>query len=147
MAADEVVWETIVESANDALLTTNTAGIITFANSRAAVLFGLERDDLHGRSVAELIPGADHLLGNYRDVPEEHVELYGIRPNDGEFSLELSVAHFDARGTSGFVVVVRDTTKHARVAKLLAKREMQLAELTAQSSVEHDRGRRTPRPR
>jgi PAS domain S-box-containing protein len=148
MATDGAVcWQAIVENANDAVLTTDEAGTITFGNARAAALFGLERDALCGRSIAQLIPGADHLLAERGRTPDDQVELYGIRNNAGEFRLELSVARCDATGPPWYVVVVRDATEHARVLQLLAERDVQVAELTARMNtecVERKRARSRP---
>jgi PAS domain S-box-containing protein len=118
----------VMGAANDAVLTTDALGAITFANDRAADLFDLEPAQLRGKPLAQFIPGADHLISGHHSGAEL-LDLFAMR-GERELPVEVSLAAF-RDGEPGFVVIVRDASARAMLVNALAEREAQIAELEA----------------
>ncbi|MFI5386327.1 MAG: PAS domain S-box protein [Fimbriimonadales bacterium] len=110
----------LVETAPDAILLVNQAGIIELANERAAEMFGYKQDDLIGLSVEKLVPDDrrfDHVhhRQSYHEDPirrpmGEHLATDALRKDGTVFRMATALSA--TKTPSGILVtcIVRDLT-------------------------------------
>jgi PAS domain S-box-containing protein len=120
---------TIVESSNDAILSTNLDGIITSWNAGADRLYGYSAEEVIGKLITILIPQERQaeeftLIGRVRRG--EHIECYETvrRRRDGKL-LDVSLTVSPVRDAAGNVVgaskIARDITERKRERELLRR--------------------------
>lgn len=125
-------YRAITQSSNDAIVTSDSEGNVVGWNLQAGALFGYTEAQAIGLSLTAIIPEryrADHLRGLQRalsgqpsKILSKRIKLYGLRQDQSEFPIELSLASWeigDKRYVSG---TIRDLTEerqaehHLRVA-------------------------------
>ncbi|MFN2465533.1 MAG: PAS domain S-box protein [Candidatus Dormibacteria bacterium] len=132
---------TVIDTAPDAMVRMDEAGVITDWNAAAEATFGWSRAEVLGRTVAETIMPkrfrATHLEGVARFQQTGLGRLVGTRLDtffavhrDGhEFPVELAVSQPTALGDSKqFVGFLRDITERKRAEQELAASERHLRE-------------------
>jgi len=92
-------FETVAESANDAIVSAEEDGRIAFWNDRARTMFGYEPEDILGKELATLMPErfrdahrngfARYLETGQAKVIGRTIELVGLHSDGTEFPLEL----------------------------------------------------------
>ena len=124
----------ILESAPDAMVIVDGAGIVLFANRQVSAIFGYEPGEVIGQPVENLLPE------RFRDRHFAHRDSYGarmrVRPmgsgldlfarrRDGtEFPVEISLSPISDGDRTLVAAAIRDVTDRKRVeAELLAARE------------------------
>ncbi|MDX6659998.1 MAG: hypothetical protein QOJ55_820, partial [Solirubrobacteraceae bacterium] len=123
-------FETVAESANDAIVSAEEDGRIAFWNERARTMFGYEPEDILGKELATLMPQRlrdDHRKGfaRYLETGRAHVigrtvELVGLRSDGTEFPLELSLGEWRRGERRVFTGVIRDLGERKRTERYLA---------------------------
>ncbi|WP_438027841.1 PAS domain-containing protein [Sorangium sp. So ce233] len=109
-----------------------------YVNQAYAAWYGKSRDEILGRTDAEIFPAA--IADVYRENDEgvmasgegrQNVELCGVRADGGElWTLESHVAYRDTRGeVRGMAGVALDVTERKRMETALREREAQLDRL------------------
>ena len=131
----ELKFRSVVESAQDGIITIDSKGRLVSLNHGAEVMFGYKREELLGKSITRLIPRSlraaatltlDCLAnGGEQQLLKRSIESCGLHRNGTEFSLELTLATWRTRGGVFFTGVVRDI------------RERKQAELALRESREH----------
>ncbi len=111
----------IVETATDAIITTDYTGNIIFWNRGAASVFGYSVEEAIGMSVTAIMPERfreAHEKGMQRVcstgescIVGKTIELAGLRKNGGEFPIELSLATWEAKEDKCFTAIIRDVTE------------------------------------
>jgi PAS domain S-box-containing protein len=152
LASSEERARLIVESAPDAVVTTDAAGRITGWNARAEAVFGWTCAEILGRPLAETILPERHRQEHVRrratiDVvsPEAagvRVETHALRRNGEEFPAELSITPLpmSASGAPGADAVckfIRDITdrKAAEAALRQSEERFRVAATCASDSI------------
>ena len=131
----ELKFRSVIESAQDAIVTVNSRGRMVAVNRATELLFGYRSTELVGRSVTRLIPRpmrAAALLtlrslarGGERQRFKRPIQSVGLHRDGTEFSLEFTLAKWRTRSGVFFTGVVRDI------------RERKAAELALHESREH----------
>ena len=133
----EARLKAIVESANDAIITTDADGRVLLWNQRATKLFGYSYDEMIGRPLDVIIPERfrEAHRGRQRHVAEggdtrvigHTVELAALHRDSYEFPIELSLAMWESKGDRFFSGIIRDITvrKEAEEVLRLAKERME----------------------
>lgn len=111
----------IVDHLDEGVLTTDAAGVITFANARAARMFGYKRGALIGATVTKLMPVP------FLNMPEVQVRDYsdsqagarlprvvGWRQDATTFPVELLAQPLGEESDGHLVLVLRDLTQQLR---------------------------------
>lgn len=111
----------VIDHLVEGVLTTDTAGVIRFANARALRMFGYARDELDGVTITKLMPVpflntpglnlTDYIGGRHHNrLPK----VVGWRKDATTFPLELVVQPMHVEDAEGLVVIVRDITERLR---------------------------------
>ncbi len=111
----------VIDHLVEGVLTTDTAGVIGFANARALRMFGYARDELEGVTITKLMPVpflntpglhlTDYIGGRHHNrLPK----VVGWRKDATTFPLELVVQPMHLEGAEGLVVIARDITERLR---------------------------------
>lgn len=137
----------IIDSAMDAIITTDEAMNIQIFNRAAELMFGYAASDVVGTSLLRLIPErfrAAHpgYMAQFTSQPVNVArqmgqtrlsEIFGLRADGSEFPLEASISHTSHRGRRVFMVVLRDVTEHT-ISLLALKRANERFNLAADAA-------------
>ena len=123
--ASEEKFRTVVETANDAIVTANIDGKIVDLNRATERMFGRSRTEMTGKPLTILMPDRFKIaheagIARYRKTGEAHVlgkttELTGLRHDGTEFPLQFSIARWTARNEIFFTGVLRDVSAQKQV--------------------------------
>jgi PAS domain S-box-containing protein len=110
----------VLEAANDAFISMDTAGNVTAWNPQAAALFGRSEQDVLGRRLSELVVPeelraahdaglARHVAGGESRVVGTRIQITAQAADQRVFPVELGIwAHDDGSGYSAFVHDISD---------------------------------------
>ena len=119
----EMRFRTLVETANDAIVSADETGRIVFWNPGAVSTFGYSEEEALSRFLTDLMP--ERFREAYRaafqrqvssDQPEKvggTDQLVGLRRDGTEFPLELSLAGWKSEGHHRFNAIIRDISERA----------------------------------
>jgi len=124
LRASEARYRATIDSANDAVLTIDSRGIIVGWNRSAERIFGFSEGEALGRPATAIMPSrfrAGHdaglarvLSSDERRVMGSTVELAGQHKDGREFPIELSLAEWETGDGRFFTGVIRDITRRKR---------------------------------
>jgi PAS domain S-box-containing protein len=149
----EARYRSIVNTAVDAFVVIDVAGVMQSVNPAAEHLFGYSADEMVGQNVRMLMPAPDRAqhdayVGNYLKTGERRIigigrEVFGQRKDGSTFPLELAVAEWEAGGKRHFTGIMRDISKRRDAEETMrrAKEETERASLAKSkflASVSHD---------
>jgi PAS domain S-box-containing protein len=140
--AAEARLHAIVETAVDAIVVIDEAGVIQSANPATDALFGYSADELLGHNVSVLMPeptrtAHDGYLAAYRKTGERRIigvgrEVEGLRKDGSTLPIDLAVAEWRLEGRRFFTGLMRDASARrlAEAQRLQAeRRELVVGEL------------------
>ena len=142
----------LLESAPDAVVITDSDGQIVLVNAQTEALFGYARDELFGHPVEMLLPESvrerhvKHRVG-YLDDPRTRpmgigLELAGIRKDGSEFPVDISLSAIETGEARLLTAFIRDITERRAAADLqrsLAERRALLEHLVSAGEEERER--------
>ncbi|HEX9705301.1 MAG TPA: PAS domain S-box protein [Gemmatimonadales bacterium] len=130
LRATEERFRAVSETANDAIVSADHHGQITYFNPAAERIFGYAAGDVLGQPLTLLMPERlrdAHLAGLKRylvtsepRVVGKTVELAGRRNDGTEFPVELSLATWRTEGAPSFTGILRDITDRKKADELRA---------------------------
>lgn len=133
VVANQERYRAVTETANDAIISADDAGMITGWNKGARIIFGYDGEEVLGKPLTVLMPEryrSRHLQGLERfkatgeaKVIGRTVELHGLRKGGAEFPIELSLSTWEAEGKRFFSAILRDLTERKRAAEELQESE------------------------
>jgi len=135
LSESEHRFESLVESATDAIVVANGRGIIVSWNRAASRLFGYSVEETVDQPLTILMPeryreghtrglarieatGKSRLIGSV-------VELHGLRKDGEEFPIELSLATWKTAKGSYYSGIIRDISERKKAAQTLEKLQHQ----------------------
>jgi len=138
-------FRSVTQSANDAIITTNSKGIIIGWNNGAKNIFGYTEEEITGADVDRITPtpfvnqhtlsfkrlsqgGKPHLIG-------KTLELEGLRKNGDLFPMELSLAAWETASGMFYTGVIRDITERKVAERALKESETRLSAIFNHSPV------------
>ncbi|WP_226536194.1 bifunctional diguanylate cyclase/phosphodiesterase [Fictibacillus halophilus] len=111
-------FRSLIESANDAIILSDSTGTIISWNQGAEFIFGFNKNEVIGEKLQIIIPekyqeahqkGMDRYLATGEPkVMGKTVELEGVRKDGSEFPIELSLASWREDGNVFFSSIIRD---------------------------------------
>ncbi len=124
-------FRSVAQTANDAIISIDSGGLITFWNRGAETIFGYSSAETVGKPLAMIMPerfrqahaegikrvvttGESHLIG-------QTLELAGMRKDGSEFPIELSLARWKTGEEVFFTGIVRDTTERKQAERELSQ--------------------------
>src|ERR1035437_6352851 len=125
----EARYRAVVDSANDPIVTINTAGEIAGWNGAAQKIFHYTAAEMLGQPLVRILPraGHNHFFTDLQRIQaggspltlDKAVELPGQREDGSVFPMEISVAEWRVSGERFFTGTMRDITarKRAEVAR------------------------------
>ena len=124
LTESETRFQSLVESATDAIVVANGRGIIVSWNRAAARLFGHTPADIIGKPLTSLMPARyrqahEHGMARIESTGESRVigsvvELHGLRKNGEEFPIELSLATWKTASGSFYSGIIRDISERKK---------------------------------
>lgn len=131
--ASDAKQRAILDTAGEAMLTTDSRGIIETFNKAAESIFGFQADEILGSNVSRLIPAPfsqehDEYLVRYLrtgegDVVNKSREVQGRRKDGSLFPLKLSVTDFEWGDGKYFAGIVHDLTEENTANAAIRDRE------------------------
>ncbi len=125
----EVRYRAVIQSANDAIITADSAGNIVGWNRRAESIFGYAEAEVNGQPLTLLMPTRyreRHLAGMRRvlsggepRVIGKTMEVQGLRQDRSEFPMELSLAQWEIAEGRFVTGTVRDITERKQTEQQL----------------------------
>jgi PAS domain S-box-containing protein len=114
-------FRAVSQSANDAIITANSKGIIISWNRGAEKIFGFTENEIIGKEMSGIMPkdffvqhnkGIERIeSGGEHHVIGSTVELEGLHKNGTTFPLELSLAEWKTDSGNFFTGIIRDITE------------------------------------
>ena len=126
--------QSALESAPDAIVVTDESGTIMFANRQVQALFGYTSGEILDRPIEDLLPQRfrdrhrahrSHFMHGPRWRPMgAGLELYGLRKDEREFPVEISLSPIEDGDRLLVAAAIRDTTDRRRIqSELVTARE------------------------
>jgi two-component system CheB/CheR fusion protein len=132
---------TLLETAPDAVLAHDAEGRIRFVNAAAEAVFGYQRKELIGNSVAMLIPErfrkhhAGHVADFFRKPAMRPMgaglELFGLRKDGSEFPADIGLSYFKTKGGMLGVSFIADISERKNGEAIMLQTQKELQALTA----------------
>jgi two-component system, NtrC family, response regulator AtoC len=130
MHESQVQLAEIIATAMDAIITADQDQRIILFNEAAELMFRCPAAEAKGASLERFIPA------RFRHRHREHIrrfaqtgeskrrmgsqpEMFGLRADGEEFSLEASISHIDVNGQKLFTVILRDITERKKAEEAL----------------------------
>jgi len=137
----EARMRAIFDSAVDAIVIIDEAGLIDRFNPAAERLFGYAENEVQGRNVSMLMPSPyremhDSYLDNYCRTGHKKIigigrEVIGLRRDGTTFPMDLAVAEMRFANRRMFTGMVRDISERKRAEEALRQSQIELRKLSA----------------
>ncbi len=117
----ELKFQSVVETANDAIIVADFDGIVVHWNHGAHLIFGYTKEEILGSNIDMIVPDRfkkAHKKGmkRYKETGVPHVigktvELTGCRKDGSEFLLEMSLGTWQSEQGVFYSSIIRDITE------------------------------------
>lgn len=141
----------VVETANDAIISIDTDGDVVFWNRGAEIMFGYVSEAIIGKPVTRIIPerfrgihqsqmsrGTIHEPG----VLAKPLVLAGLRRDGTDFPIELSLASWKTEDGTFFTGIIRDITERIAIEQALRNSQNELEKRVDERTAELSRANR-----
>lgn len=142
----EALFRGIMESAADCMVILDERCKILSVNEQCEKMFGFDRKELVGLPVKHIIPGLDQNIKDiccryssdpYNKLMGHGLDIAGIRKNDDQFPVEVSLSPLKTLEGLLVLAAVRDITVRKKAEEYLKDNENQLREAQEIAHVGH----------
>ncbi|PCH54215.1 MAG: hypothetical protein COC22_00675 [Flavobacteriaceae bacterium] len=126
----------VAQTAVDAIITINSAGIIMTWNKAAKKIFGYSSKEMVNQNLSKIIPkkfikghnaGIKRVNeGGKKNTIGKIIELSALRKNKTEFSVEISLSNWETNNKKYYTGIIRDITVRKKAELLLLKTNAKL---------------------
>jgi PAS domain S-box-containing protein len=126
-------FQSVTESARDAIVSTNGQGAITFWNRSAGDIFGYSEREAVGGALTTFIAGPDRQryldaisspgFEDGRPIVGRTIEVTAIRKDGTEFTAEISLSAAHSSGATSVTAVARDISERKQAEALLRRHD------------------------
>jgi PAS domain S-box-containing protein len=127
--ASKEQFRSVTQSANDAIISSDSGGTILSWNQGAHNIFGYAEDEMVGKPLTLLMPqryraayglGLERVSGTgERRAVGTTVELQGLRKDGSEFPFDLSASEWKSEGKTFYSSIIRDINERRQMEKVL----------------------------
>jgi PAS domain S-box-containing protein len=127
----EEQFQSVTRTANDAIITSNSNGIIIFWNQGAQRIFGYSAGEIAGKPITFIMPERYHephknamdrvVSTGKASLSGQTVELSALRKDGSEFPIELSLSSWKTKEGIYFSGIIRDITQRNLAIEKLKK--------------------------
>lgn len=149
---NEQRFRSVTETANEAVISVDIHGKIVLWNKAAENIFGYSADETLGNPLTFFMPerfreihkkAFDQVVSAGKSaITGKTVEMVGLRKDESEFPLDLSLAKWETRDGVFFTGIIRDITRRKRAEEALRKAhdelERRVEERTAELMVANE---------
>jgi PAS domain S-box-containing protein len=139
---NERQFEALFNYATLGIIVTDNVGRIIDFNKHAESQFGYSKEEVIGKTVEVLVPPQFHSSHiNYRKEFYRHPEprqmghgrdLYGLRKDDSEFPVEVSLSYYEIDGKTFVIAFVIDITVRKKNEIVVIEQKQELEKITKQ---------------
>jgi PAS domain S-box-containing protein len=135
LAQSEHYYRALMESANDAILLTDTSGCLLEGNHRAEILLGYSLEELYSLDMSKIHPPAaladvrQHIAQMIQTDSDMTIETVVRHKNGTQIHVEISHSPIDLQGDLIIQSVFRDITDRKQMESLLAHSEAKFRRL------------------
>ncbi len=130
----EAKFRAVTETANDAIISAESSGIIVGWNKGATKIFGYTEEEMEGENVNRLFAQNDlkeiaHWIEIHSDTESIHgttIEVNGLHKSGNSFPVELSLATWENVGKAFFTAIIRDISERKLEERFRAKMMQEL---------------------
>ena len=122
-------FRTVVETANDAIISVDSLGTVVHWNKAAEHIFGYSAQDAVGNPLSLMMPerfreahekALRKMVSTFGSRPSRRtLEVAGLKKDGNEFPAELSIADWETREGKFFTGILRDITPRKRAQQAL----------------------------
>ena len=127
--------QTIIETATEAVITSDARGLIEAINPAAEKMFGYAAEEMLGKNVSILMPSTyadhhDHWISRYSPEsstrPSVNIAVLGQRKDGSTFPLSIGLATYEIKGKRKFTAFILDISSlHAAEEAIRQSREIE----------------------
>jgi PAS domain S-box-containing protein len=135
----EASYRVVIETASDAVVSIDESGAIILANSATKRIFGYNPEELIGKPLTVLMPGAmrkfheagfkRYLGTGTKRLNWQGTEMTALRANGEEFPVEVSFGEMTADQRKVFTGFIRDISEKKRAEEALRNTQAELARM------------------
>jgi len=128
----EMKFRSVVQAANDAIISSKSNGNIISWNKCAETIFGYSEEEVLGKPLTILIPERLRYIHSSRlerllstgesGYNEKMFESYGLKKDGSEFPIEISIAAWKTEEGTFYTGIVRDITERKRAQEKIRER-------------------------
>ncbi len=137
LTASEERFQSVVQTATDAIIFWDEHGTILFWNKGAHTMFGYAAEEIVGKPLIMILPDRYHEAHYYGmgrvgiegagQTIVKTVELDGLRKNGEEFPIEMAPSKSDLENETFYCGIIRDISDRKQAEKALEERNCLLA--------------------